>query len=432
MRTPQTRPTEPGRSRIPVDAVTRLFISLLIALLLWGWVTTQRNPTQSRTIAEVPIAAPQLPDADLQIGGELGTVTLQLEGPQSVVEGIVRTDLEPMLDLSGVSAPGEHTVPVVVSLPPAVRIDRIDPPRLSIVVDERAVRTVPLEVEREEPDDGTRRFGEITPVVSEVTVEGPRRLVDQVERVVLPVEMGERTADFTAQLAPVALAAGDQPIPEVEVRPRRVLTTVEVEARGRSVPVLIQTVGSPAPGYELGDDAVDPGSVLIDGPPEVLASMVSVLTEPVSVDGATASISTRVALTGLPMEVGVVEPADGQVTVVIQVRQRGVTQSLAEQPVLVTGVGPGLEAIVQPRAVSVVVVAAEDALATLRAGDVTPRASVDGLTAGIHQVPLTVAVPSGVQWIRAEPAAVRVTLRPVAPTPPAEATPEEGERREMP
>jgi YbbR domain-containing protein len=211
-----------------------------------------------------------------------------------------------------------------------------------------------------------------------------------------------------------------------------VLTTVEVEARGRSVPVLIQTVGSPAPGYELGDDAVDPGSVLIDGPPEVLASMVSVLTEPVSVDGATASISTRVALTGLPMEVGVVEPADGQVTVVIQVRQRGVTQSLAEQPVLVTGVGPGLEAIVQPRAVSVVVVAAEDALATLRAGDVTPRASVDGLTAGIHQVPLTVAVPSGVQWIRAEPAAVRVTLRPVAPTPPAEATPEEGERREMP
>ncbi|MBA3415056.1 MAG: hypothetical protein H0U10_07530 [Chloroflexia bacterium] len=427
----QTPQTESGGPRIPPDAATRLFISLLIALLLWGWVTTQLNPPQTLTIAEVPIAAPQLEEG-LQIGGELGNVTLQVEGPRSIVEGIDRTDLEPTLDLSAVAEPGEHTVPVVVALPPAIRLDRIDPPRLSIVVDRETARTVPLEVMAEEPADGTRRLGAITPDVSEVTVAGPQRLVDQVDRVLLAVEIGDRTSDFTGQFTAVAVNGDEQPIPEVEVRPRRVLTTVEVEAQGRSVPVLIQTVGSPAPGYELGDDAVNPASVLVAGPEDVLASLVSVQTEPISVEGATAAISTRVALTGLPTAVRVVEPADGLVSVVIQVSQRGVTQTLAEQPVLVTGVAPGLEAMVEPETVSVVVFAAEDALATLRTGDVTPRASADGLAAGTHQVPLTVAVPPGVQWIRVEPAMVQVTLRPLAPTPAAAATPEEAGRRELP
>ena len=425
----QTPQVEAGRSRFPADVITRLFISLLIALLLWGWVTTQRNPTESLTFAEVPIAAPQqLPD-DLQIGGELGNVTLQVEGPQSIVEGIVREDLEPTLDLSDVSGPGEYTVPVVVDLPPAVRIGRIDPPRLSIVVDQAAARTVPLAVEKEEITDGTRRFGQITPDVSEVTVEGPRRLVDEVDRVVLQVEIGDHTTDFTGQFNAIAVNGEGQPIPEVSVRPRRVLTTVEVVASGRTVPVLIQTVGSPAPGYELGDNAVDPETVLLDGPEEVLASMVSVLTDSISVAGATTAVSDRVGLTELPAGVRVVEPADGMVTVVIRVRERGVTQTLADQPVLVTGVGAGLEATVEPGAVSVVVVAAEDALATLRTGDVTPRASAEGLAAGTHQVPLTVGVPAGVQWIRTEPAMVQVTLRPIGPTPRAGATPE---RREMP
>ena len=53
------------------------------------------------------------------------------------------------------------------------------------------------------------------PEVSEVTVSGPKRLVDNVARVVLPVDIGDRTDDFTADFVPVALDAAGQPIPEV-------------------------------------------------------------------------------------------------------------------------------------------------------------------------------------------------------------------------
>jgi YbbR domain-containing protein len=413
------REQRPGRRfRLSTDVLSRAAISVLIALLLWGWVTTQRDPTQTRDFAGLPIKAPTLPEP-LQVAGEPGTINLRIEGPRSAVEDLSRSALEPRLDLSGITSPGSYTVPVLVDLPGPLRVDSLDPQRLSIVVDETASRTVQLDVVAEPPQDGTRQLGAITPEYSEVTVSGPRRLVDEVARVVLPIEIGDRTSNFTGQFNAIALDAGDQPIPEVDLRPRRIIVDVEVEARGRSVPVLVQTFGSPAPGFETVDRVVNPSTVLLDGPDEVLNDLVSVVTEPISIEGATQPVSARVGLASLPPEVRLVEPADGQVTVVVQVRQRGVTQTLPDQPVAVTDLGPGLTATVEPGSISVVIFAAEDQLTAMRAGAVQVTASVADLGPGSYELPISVAVPPGVQWIRTEPDVVQVAIA-------AAGTPESG------
>lgn len=425
MSAPDARRDDQRRFRFPPDVLPRLGISLLLAVLLWGWVTTQRDPLQAREFVGVPIASAELPEP-LQVAGEAGTATIRVEGPRSAVERLQRSDLEPRLDLSGVSGPGSYTVPLAIDLPGAVRLDGIDPARLSIVVDETASRTVPLDIAAEPPSDGTRRLGVITPEYSEVTVSGPRRLVDAVAKVVLPIEIGDRTGNFTGQFTAVAQDASGQVIPEVDIRPRRIITDVEVEARGRSVPVLVQTVGNPAPGYEAIDRVVNPPTVLLDGPDDVLNDLVSVVTEPISVQDATTPVSARLGLSGLPPEVRIVEPADGTVTVVVQVRQRGVTQTLPDQVVQVTDLGPGLSATVEPRTISIVIFAAEDALSAMRAGSIVANVSAAGLSPGSYQLPLTVSVPPGVQWIRTEPEAVQVGIRLEGPA----ATPEP--RRQLP
>ncbi|MGI9253867.1 MAG: CdaR family protein, partial [Thermomicrobiales bacterium] len=378
-------------------------------LLLWGWVTTQRDPTEAREFAGVPIQSPQLPEP-LQVAGEPGTVDLRIEGPRSAIQGLERTDLKPRLDIAGVNGPGSYTMPVLVDLPGPLRIERMDPPRLSVVVDETASRTITLDVVAEPPQDGTRKLGTITPEYSEVTVSGPRRLVDLVDRVVLPIEIGDRTSNFTGQFNAIALDADRQPIPEVDLRPRRIIVDVQVEARGRSVPVLVQTFGSPSPGFETVDRVVNPSTVLLDGPEDVLNDLVSVVTEPISIEGATAPVSARVGLASLPPEVRLVEPADGQVTVVVQVRQRGVTQTLPDQKVTVNDLQPGLTATVEPGSISVVIFAAEDQLTAMRAGAIQVSTTVDGLGPGRYELPLSVAVPPGVQWIRTEPQVVQVTI----------------------
>ncbi len=408
-----------ARFRVPGDVILRALISLALALLLWSWVTTQRDPTETRTYTDIPIVPPTLA-APLQIAGDFGSVSLQLEGPRSALDGIFRDDLEPQLDVSAVQGPGSYTVPVTLVVPPAVRVARITPPRLSIVVDETASRTVHLDVQTTPPKDATRQIASVQPEVSEVTVSGPRRLVDEVARVVLPIDIGDRTTTFTDQFTAVAQNAQGQPIPEVDLRPRRISATVTVQTRGRTVPVLIQTIGNPADGYEVVDRVANPSTVLLDGPDATLNDLVSVLTAPINVDGATQPISARVGLIGLPANVRVVDPPSGQVTAVIQVRQRGVTQTLQNQPVRVANVGPNLTAIPDPTNVSVVIFASEDALARLRGSDVLVQVSVEGLGPGVYQLKPQVIVPPEVQWIRTDPGTVTVTIQRGSATPVAD------------
>lgn len=398
------------------DAVFRAVASLALAFLLWAWVTTQRDPPETRVYADLTLQAPVLPEP-LQIAGELPPVTLEVIGPRSVVDQVSRAGLRPSLDLSEVTGPGNYQAAVEVELPAAARVASVRPARVPLVVDETTSRTMHLDVAPAQIEDPTRRIGEIVPEVSEVTVSGPKRLVDNVDRVVLPVDIGDRTDDFAADFVPTALDGAGQPIPEVSVLPSRVTTTVEVEQRGRSVPVLVQTAGNPAQGYESVGSVANPSTVLLEGPDEVLANILSVVTTPVNIDGATDTVSTRVGLEDLPPDVRVVNPADGSVVAVVQIRPRGVTQLLSDLPVHVSNVREGFTATVEPDRLGVVVFASEETMANLSGDEISVSVSVEGLGAGRHQIRPSVTVPPEVQWLRTDPEVVVVTLEPETAAP---------------
>ena len=402
--------TPPERiSGARTEVVFRAIASLALAFLLWAWVTTQRDPPETRVFADLVLADPALPEP-LQIAGELPAVTIEILGPRSVMDRVSRAGLRPMLDVSQITEPGSYNAQVMVDLPAAARVQDITPSRVALVVDESASRTMHLDVQLAPLDDPTRRVGEIEPAVSEVTVTGPRRLVDNVGRVILPVDIGDRTDDFTADFVPVALDASGQAIPEVTILPSRVSTAVEVDQRGRSVPVLVQTIGNPAQGYEIVGSVANPSTVLLDGPDEALANILSVVTAPIDVEGATDTVNVRTALQALPEGVSVVNPADGSVVGVVQIRRRGVTQLLSDLPVTVTNVPSGFTATVEPAEVGVVVFASEDTMASLSGSDMSTSVSAAGLGAGRHQLRPSVTVPPEVQWLRTEPEVVVVTL----------------------
>lgn len=393
------------------DAVFRAVASLALAFLLWAWVTTQRDPPETRPYADLALQAPELPEP-LQIAGELPTVTVQVTGPRSVVDRISRAGLQPRLDVSQVTGPGNYQAQVVVDLPPAARVNSITPARVALVVDETATRTIHLDVAPVQISDPTRRLGEVEPAVSEVTVSGPKRLVDNVAKVVLPVDIGDQIDDFTIDFVPSALDASGQPIPEVAILPSRVTTAVEVDQRGRTVPVLVQTVGTPAQGYEIVGSVANPATVLLDGPDEALTDILSVVTAPIDVDGASETMNVRTGLQSLPEGVRVVNPADGSVVAVVQVRQRGITQLLRDLPVTITDVPEGFTATVEPSTIGVVVFASEDSMANLGGDDISTSVSMRGFGAGRHQIRPAVMVPPEVQWLRTEPDLVVVNLEP--------------------
>lgn len=412
--------------RVPAGTVVRLVISLALALLLWGWVTTQRDPTITRAFTDVPLPPPALPESLLVVSGASEvTVDVRLEGPRSEVEDLVADDLNPRLDLSGVEGPNEYDVPVEIDVPNAARMVRIVPPRVLITVDERVNERLPLAWDQPTLDDPTRRVVQVTPRVSEVTVSGARRFVDAVVRVELRIEIGDQLDDFEATFEPIAQDSAGNPIPEVQILPDTVPVAVELDSRGRSFPVLPETSGSPADGYEVSERLANPATVLLDGSDEALDELVAVSAEPIAIEGAVDTVSGRVGLQNLPPNVQVVDPTDGTVLVVVQIRQGASLpeQALPDRPVGISGAAAGVGVGVEPAALRVVISAAPERLASVQASEVTATVSVAGLAPGTHELPLVVAVPADVRWIRTEPATVRVTIGGGTGTPTASPAP---------
>jgi hypothetical protein len=126
----------------------------------------------------------------------------------------------------------------------------------------------------------------------------------------------------------------------------------------------------------------------------------------------------------LPEGVRVVNPVDGTVVAVVQIRPRGVTQLLSDIPVRIGAVPDGFTATVEPETIGVVVFASEETTANISGDEISVFVSAEDLGAGRHQLRPSVTVPPEVQWLRTEPETVVVNLEPELPPPtPGEAQP---------
>lgn len=398
------------RDHVSSADLVRLIASIVLALLLWGWVTVQQDPETTRVFPNVAIEVGELPDP-LVVVTSVPTAIVTVTGPRSVVSALAPADITAHLDLQGVAKPGTYVVRVLVSAPDGVWSTKVAPSRLEIVVENTVSRDFVLEPEIVKGAvDPTQRIGRITPETTLVTARGPASLMARVARVVLPIEVGNQTRDFTGTFTPVAQDDQGRTIPEITISPSSVRATVEITARGKSVAVITQLIGTPAQGFDILERTVNPPTVLVDGPQDVLDDLVVVRTLPIDVSGATEDISQRIGL-DLPEGVRVVEPPDGLVQVYVQIGQRGVRQPLPGQVVKVVNLAPGLTAEWEPREVTVVVVAAADVLSRLTADDVLIQVDLEGLGPGDYDLRPSVVLPPNVQWISTDPATVHVSIR---------------------
>ena len=411
------------RVRIARPDVIRLAASLILSVLLWGWVTDAQDPETTRQFPNVTIEVGELP-SPLQIVGSIPDVSIRVTGPRSVVSDLTTADVTAELDIDDVEAPGEYTLDIDVNAPGGVWETEVVPSRLPIQFEESVTRQFVIEAEITGTFDATRQIDASVVDTSEATVLGPRSSVERVARVVAPVEIENQTRDFSTTVVPQAVDAGGQPIPEVQVSPGTVRVDVAIDARGKRVAVITQLEGLPAQGYEVVDRTINPATVLVDGPDEIVNELISVSTEPIDISGATTTITRRVSITSLPEGLVLIDPADGLIDVVIQVRQLGVTQELPAQSVQVVGLADGLAVELSPDAVGVTVVAPEAMLSGLTTSQLTVQVNVAGLGPGTYELVPIVALPPNVTWIASSPPAVAVVITSIAtPAAGGQATP---------
>lgn len=410
------------RQRLTRIQIVRFLISVILATLLWGWVTQIQDPLQEREFTSVPVSVTGLADS-LTLITTLPNVEVTITGPRSDIQDVRLADIALTMDLSSFDEPGSDRVRIAANTPSGVDVESIGPSEIQVQVEEVITEVYQLVLEDTLPADDPRQIGTVTPTVTQVTVAGPSSAMSRIARVVLPITVTQQTTSFDAAFTPRAIDAGGQTVADVRILPEQIQTSVELRTRGKEISVIPVVTGSPSEGFSVQQKSVVPEVILVDGSEDVLDSLLFVNTEPVNIDGATGSVSQRVAIGDLPEGVTILRPSDGIVELRVAIEDTtNTSQIIPSVPIEVTGLAPGLSAVVEPQVASITIDAPQSQLQSLAVSDISVGISAEGLGPGTFQLQIDVDLPEGVNLVSTDQQIVRVVISTSSASP--ESTPQ--------
>lgn len=215
---------------------------------------------------------------------------------------------------------------------------------------------------------------------------------------------GERIIHLTAETVRVPFG-----VRVVKITPS-ILTLTFERTLQKAVPVRPRLIGRPAAGYEVAEVVSDPPEVRFAGPKSRVQEVESAFTEPVSVEGAEASVVDRVSI-GLEDPVLRLQGAS-RVQVTARIREESGKRRFESVPVEVRG-GAG---VARPAMVRLVITGPVALLKQLQPGSVHAYVSLVDPQAGVQRLPVAVELASGfaaASLSEVEPA--EVTVRPQRP-----------------
>lgn len=410
------------RKRLGVGILSRGLFAIMLAILLWGWVTTQDDPEIERPFMAITPAIINKADNLVIIDeAKIPSITVTVRGPRSELNRLTTLDLPVEIDLGEIKSPTSANIQVNARVVGhrGVRVTGIAPETVAISADLLVSKTFTLEIEKGQPIL-PYSVGNVDPNPKQIEVRGPQSQINQIARVVLPVSLGDRRDNFEAPVTPEARDTSGARINGVTLEPGSVTATVTVERIGRTVSVVPNIQGTPADGYRVGNPRISPPSITIDGPSDLLAQLIVISTVPIDVSGKREAFSVYDVALNLPAGTRVIERNTINVEVPIEAELQ--QQQIGGVRVNVL-VDPGFRATVTPSEIAVTLSGPRERIRQLIAGEVTAQIDLRGSGAGSYDRMPTITKPNELSADPAQQVRVVIERIPASPTIAPTATP---------
>jgi YbbR domain-containing protein len=395
--------------------IRTFLLALILGVAVWVSAVSAADPDQERLYPRsIPIEIVGQ-DPTLLLTNEIpSTMEVTLRAPSSVWENLTAQDnaMRAILDLSGLGA-GEHAVNLQVQVEERpVQITLTNPKTVAVNLESFDTRSLPISLSLTGQPAAGYQAGEATVEEQQVTVSGPRSMVDEAVQARVAVNLEGVRESITDQQIPLQIVnAKNEVIKGLTLNPETVTANVPVSQQSgyRDLAVRVVVNGQQAPGYRLENVSVFPLVVtVVSKDPGLVNSLPGVVdTQPLDLQDAREDISTRLAL-DLPEGVTLIGPQTVQVQVSITPIQNSIT--LESLPINVTGIADGLAAHTFPDAVDVIISGPVPVLETLTAQDVTVSVNVTDLGIGNYQLEPNVDTPPNVSFESILPGTVEVVL----------------------
>lgn len=383
--------------------------AVFLAALLYGILVVTQS-TQARNDLRIPILRLN-EQADVILLSELPDVTqVRFFIPDDSGIRIDSSSFEATVDLSQAD-PDAATSIVSVNvraIDDRIRVLDFAPRRITVRVENlESIQNVRVVVARiGDPTGFDIRAPEFEPAT--VTVTGPASQVRKVDRVEALIQLDPFGLDFDRDVPLIPVDVVGEPLSPVDVEPASARVRVAVFSNGqtRSIPVVANVTGTPAPGFEIASVSVNPLVMPVEGDQDDLVALPRLDTEPISVNGATATVDRTVEL-ALPA--GVRAVAGNTVRVTITLRPVTATRNFSAGIVL-SGARSDRTYRLSVDSVIVTLGGSVADLDRLEGRTFEVRAEVGGLGTGAHEVSLLANLPAGLALVATSPATVEVVV----------------------
>lgn len=398
-------------------------VSLLFAMLIWGYVMVEVNPKRVKTITDVPISfsgESSLHDRGLAVRGDrddiLRNVTVRVKVQLTDYTGLDASDISASVSLRPVNKADTYKLKIDATSSLGT-VENVSPSEISIEVDELATMLVPIDVEYSgELPDGYWK-SEPTLASQSIKVSGPRDDVSTISKAICTIDLEDRTTSYNeAILLKYVDKNGDEidtalfldTLPSVVVK-MDVMRIVELPINAADA--VLGADALPA-NYEIYDVVATPPTVRVVGSENALSGLTGIKIENIDVSGSTSSVQQNVVITAPE---GTTLLDDPNITVYVGIREKQDSAQFKGVPIETKGLGKKLTAELSATECEVNITGRTSLMKLLQRKDVSVYVDLTGLTAGTYKITPMVSLASkemqtDLQWTVSLPE-VTVTIK---------------------
>lgn len=398
-------------------------VSLLFAMLIWGYVMVEVNPKRVKTITDVPISfsgESSLHDRGLAVRGDrddiLRNVTVRVKVQLTDYTGLDASDISASVSLRPVNKADTYKLKIDATSSLGT-VENVSPSEITIEVDELATMLVPIDVEYSgELPEGYWK-SEPTLASQSIKVSGPRDDVSTISKAICTIDLEDRTTSYNeAILLKYVDKNGDEidtalfldTLPSVVVK-MDVMRIVELPINAADA--VFGADALPA-NYEVYDVVATPPTVRVVGSENALSGLTGIKIENIDVSGSTSSVQQNVVITAPE---GTTLLDDPNITVYVGIREKQDSAQFKGVPIETKGLGKKLTAELSAAECDVSITGRTSLMKLLQRKDVSVYVDLTGLTAGTYKITPMVSLASkemqtDLQWTVSLPE-VTVTIK---------------------
>lgn len=377
-------------------------LSLLFAMLIWGYVMMDQNPVRTKTVEEVTVnfeGESDLIARRLVVRSDraeaLKSITVKVNTELTKYADLDASDITASISLRNVSGPGIYTLPINATAADGSVVS-YSPSKVTIEIDNLVSRRIPVEVSLV----GTLPDGywcdEPETANGYIEITGASKDISSVVKAVCRIDLTGRTETYNESAAvELQNSAGDTvnasllgELPTIPVK----LTVLRMAELPVNVDAAIIGEENLPVNYEIVGFNVSPTSTIkVVGEEAAIEGLMGIAVEPIDVTNEKENVETEVKLL-LPD--GVISLGGDTVQVRVNIRQKMQTLSLIEVPIKVLGVGKKLAESLDITSTDVTINGPISLISGLSRDEVEVYADVTGMSAGSYDIVLRLSLPS--------------------------------------